>query len=182
MNRVQKIFFGFFPLLLIGTLTSACNHTRSYRYSDAPAGQVFLSPTPSFESSTFTKWNGQSSENNRIKYLLERMAISDERFIRNGETYDGKKVRRWLLYKMAHWVSEVNTAEEFVSRVAGYSQKTGDPYLVKQADGKIYSLQSLLKNELLAFDAHQEKIKPASVVSLLPTAVASAAVATSTSS
>jgi len=182
VSRAQKILFGFFPVLLIGTLASACNHTNSSRYSDAPAGQVFLNPNPNFEASTFTKWNGQSSENNRIKYLLERMAASEESFIRNGETHDGKQARMWFLYKMGHWVSGVNTAEEFVSRVAGYSQKTGDPYLVKQADGKIYSLQSLLKNELLAFDAHQEKIKTASAVSLSPTAVASAAVATSTSS
>ena len=182
MSQLQKILVGFLPILLISTFATACNHTRSCQHSDAPAGQIFLSPNPNFESSTFAKWNGQSSEKARIRYLLERMAASDEHFVRNGETHDGKQARIWLLYKMGHWVNGVDTAEDFVSRVATFSQKTGNLYLVQQADGQIYSLQSLLRNELSAFDDHQVKAKPVSVSSLSSTTVASTAVATSTSS
>lgn len=180
MSRAQKIFISFLPVVLIASLATGCS-TRC-RYYDAPAGQIFLSPHPDFEETSFAKWVGQSDQDDRIRYLLERLANSNGRFIRNGRAHDGKKARLWLLYKMGHWVDHVSTAEDFVSRVASFSQKTGQPYLMESSDGQIYSLGSVLKNELTAFDDYQKKLKVSQHPLSATTAVASTAVATKTSS
>lgn len=99
------------------------------------------------------------SELNKVQYLLDRLAQSNVRFIRNGERYDGKVARQWFLYKMTHWVRRVKTAQEFITRVTGFSQKTGKPYLVEFPDGQIYSLKSILYNELTALQGHLSKLK-----------------------
>ena len=181
MSRLRQFFFVSFPILFIISLNTGCLHTGAHRYNEAPAGQVFLSPNPRFEDATFSRWTGASSERDRIRYLLARVAASNDRFIRNGKIYDGKKARQWFLYKMSHWVDGVETAEDFIARVATFSQKTGQPYLVGQTDGQIYSLRSVLRNELFAFDTYQNKLK-AAPPPLSTTAVASAAVAATTSS
>lgn len=180
MSRGEKIFSNFLPVVLITALTAGCA-TRC-PYSEAPSGKVFLSPNPNFEETSFSKWIGHGEQNDRIRYLLERLGDSNDRFIRNGRAHNGKKARIWLLYKMGHWVEDVSTAEDFVSRVATYSQKTGKPYLVEDLNGQVYSLGSVLKNELTAFDNHQNKFRVSKLSLTGTTAVASAAVAATTSS
>lgn len=183
MSRVRKFFLGFLPVLFMTALASGCVHTRSARYSEALAGEVFLSPPPHFETGSVSPTTGLIRQDERIRYLLERVAGSDERFIRNGKVHNGKQARQWLLYKKGHWVNGVGTAEDFITRVASFSQKTGEPYLVKYSDGRTYSLASVLKNELSAFDQQQNRMRTARAqVSLSSTAVASTAVAASTSS
>jgi len=179
VSRARQFFLVSFPTLFLTVLNTGCLHTRPCQYSEAPPGQIFLSPHPNFEDAGFKRWDGAINEHARIKYLLERMALSNDRFIRNGHIHNGKKARQWFLYKMSYWVNGVGTAEDFVSRVATFSQKTGQPYLVEYTDGGIYSLGSVLKNELSAFDAQQNKLNE---LSISPTAVASTAVAASTSS
>lgn len=148
--RVSVVVFAF----LISTFNLSCVHGSKRQYSEAPSGQAFLSPSPDFQSlASLSKWSEPLNEQDKIGYLLERMAHSDDRFIRNGEIYDGKKARQWLLYKMFHWTQGVETADDFVNLVATYSQKTGSPYLVEFQDGKIYTLKSLLRNELTAFES-----------------------------
>ncbi len=181
MSRVLKFFLGFLPVLFITALVSGCVHTRASRYSEAPTGEVFLSPRPHVEAGSASQTTGLTHQDERIRYLLERVAASDERFIRNGKTHNGKQTRQWLLYKKGHWVSGIETAEDFVTRVASFSQKTGEPYLVEYSDGRTYSLASVLKNELSAFDQQQSKMR-AGQVSISSTAVASTAVVASTSS
>lgn len=193
MVRIQKVgFLAVAAIFSIATCGCACLRDSKYsQYSDAPSGVTFFSPNPSF-SEYASLSNLSVSEYDKIDYLLDRVAASDQRFIRNGEFHDGKIARRWLLYKMTHWVSGVGTAQDFVSRVASYSQKTGKPYLVKLPDGRLYSLSSVLKNELSLFEANLGKLEEfrkthppqqpsPTQVSLSPTAVATAAVATSTS-
>ena len=152
MRRLQKFFwFSSLTVFLIPTL--GCASTRSLRYPDAPQGQVFLAPAPRFDGAAFMeKWAGSEGESAKIRYLLDRIAGSRDTFIRNGNTHDGRTARRWLLYKLTHWVSGVQTAQDFVTRVASFSQKTGEPYLVRTQDGKIYSLESVLRNELSALE------------------------------
>jgi len=157
--QVQKFLLVVsFAIFLIPT---GCASTRSLGYLDAPQGQAFLSPLPHFEDSRFfQKWSGSTNENDKIRYLLNRIAASPNKFMRNGDKFDGRVARQWLLYKRTHWVSGgVKTAEDFISRVAAYSQKTGKPYLVEMPDGKIYSLASVLRNELSALENALLKIR-----------------------
>ena len=161
MTPAKQIIRVFFPALFSITLLAGCVTTRSCQYTEAPSGQI-LSPNPNFQDSS--KWAGSTDEMGRIRYLLERVASSDNHFIRNGETFDGKVARQWLLYKMGHWVNGgLKTADDFVTRVATFSQRTGQPYLVQFSDGQVYSLSSVLRNELFLFNNHQNKISPSAV-------------------
>ena len=185
MVRVREIaFVSFSALLLIFNSGCASLGKNQLNYSDAPASEIFLAVPPDFQSEvSLLKWSGKVSENEKISYLLDRIAASNYRFIRNGETYDGKITRRWLLYKMHQWVSDVDTAEKFVARVADGSQKTGQPYLVELSPGKFYSLKSVLRNELSLLEklmTHPEPIAPERGKTILSaTTIATAAVATS---
>ena len=149
-----------FSSVFLLSLHSGCVRTRAYQYSDAPVGQALLNPLPNFRDADFlAKWSQPVSEPDKIRYLLERVASSTNPFLRNGGTYNGKVARQWLLFKTNHWVSGVETADDFIVRVASFSQKTGKPYLVEIPPGKIYSLRSVLQNELAAFENFQAQIK-----------------------
>ena len=145
------------PLFLVLFLTLCPGCTSAYGRSSLQTGSqvsasTFLSPAPDLESPAFHR-EGVPTEQDKIRYLLERIASSKNRFVRNDETRDGRAARQWLLYKMADWVKGVKTAREFIDRVATYSLKTGKPYLVITPEGKTYPLRNILQNELNTFEA-----------------------------
>ena len=152
-------FFGLVLTALIFTSSSGCAVTPRPRISQPSfndADSRFLSPAPEFNSSEFySKWSGSLSEQDKIRYLLERVAGSKEKFVRNGQVFDGPQARLWLLYKLGHWVSGIKTADDFIARVASFSKKTGEPYGVEFPDGKSYSLKTVLSRELSAFEKNR---------------------------
>ena len=193
----RSILLGLFTTAFLYLVTGCATLGKGSApdYYDAPQNLLFAAPSlDPKDPATFAKWSGPVSENDKIRYLLDRIADCNYRFIRNGEVHDGKVARRWLLYKMTHWVEGVNTAQDFVTRVADRSQKTGKPYLVEFPDGRVYSLKSVFANELNAFEtglAEFRKIQQAPVptsisttsapVSFSPTAARTTAVAATTS-
>lgn len=191
MRPLRLIISILVPAFFVASLTG-CSRCRLYQYTDAPQGQALLNSSPNFEDVTsLAKWSAPVTEKEKIGYLLGRIAKSQHTFIRNGEPHDGKTARQWFLYKMAHWVDDVDTAEDFVARVASYSQRTGEPYLVQFPDGHVYSLKSVLANEISNLTdriSHLKSVPDRALtqqptqISLTPAAVASTAVAASTSS
>ena len=152
------LILGFFSLLGAGCASSQ-NSLHSSAL-DTPTPQMFLSPAQDFESPAFlSRWSGRLSERDKIHYLLSRIAASRDQYFRNGAAHSGKAARRWFLYKSAHWVSGIQGAGDFIERCASFSMKTGRPYQVRLSDGKIYSLNSVLKNELRAFEKHNLRIR-----------------------
>lgn len=153
-----KIWLVALPAVLLVSGCTSIPKSSSHQHSDVPLGQFLLAPSPNFQSSEFSKrWNGSITEQDKIRYLLERIGSCNNRFIRNGQIHNGLYARQWLLYKLGHWVSGVETAEDFVNRVAAFSQKTGRAYLV-ECDGKNYSLKSVLQSELAAFEKNRISI------------------------
>ena len=156
LKKFFLVSFSAVFLTLAGGCTSLPRSQQSVHNASALPEQFLLTPEPDFSSVEFSsRWAGDITERDKIRYLLERVASSDIQFIRNGRAYDGPKARQWLLYKMDHWVRRVETAEDFVTRVASSSQKTGKPYLVKLPEGKVYSLKSVLQRELAAFESYR---------------------------
>lgn len=153
MRFTRTLFLLSLPLGLLSLF--GCAHVSASSYQEAPPGQL-LSPPPNFDTANFSvQWPRPLSERDKINYLLDRIAHSENQFIRNSEIYDGKAARGWFLYKRAHWVQgEVGTAEDFIKRVTTFSQKTGKLYLVKSSEGEIFTVRSVLKNELSALEAH----------------------------
>ena len=152
-------FFGLALIALFSLSSSGCAVTPRSRISQPSfndADSRFLSPAPEFSSSEFhLKWPGSLSEQDKIRYLLERIAGSKEKFVRNGQVFEGSQARLWLLYKLGHWVNGVKTADDFIARVASFSKKTGELYVVEFSDGKNYSLKTVLSYELSAFEKNR---------------------------
>lgn len=185
------------PLLFLSAGSASAGNGKQAKL-DAPAERLFSSPILNLEDPQMrAKWSGEVNEQDKIRFLLDRIAASDYRFIRNGKTHSGRVTRQWLLYKMTHWVKGVRSARDFVARVANGSQKTGKPYLVEFPDGRVYSLQSVLANELSTFEKGLVEIKQrnaltppvpsphptaSSQISLSSTVVAASAVASTSTS
>lgn len=86
-------------------------------------------------------------EKARIEYLLERLSKTAYNLLRNGETHDSKKAVLLMRYKWAKFKSEVNTAEDFVEKIAAGSRHSGEPYYVK-ANNRYYLVKDVLFYEL----------------------------------
>ena len=72
------------------------------------------------------------SERQRIEALLDHVEhLPGARFIRNGSEYDAPSAARYLRHKWGE--VSVNTAEEFITRVASTSSSSGQPYRIKLA-------------------------------------------------
>jgi hypothetical protein len=155
MRQIWLIFLRSFVFPVFLLVIQGCARTPVNNHYANSASDVFLSPQPHFQSyrlrfpaPTFT------TEQYKIRYLLDRIRDSDNSFLRNGDAHNGKDASRWLGYKMVRWVESVHTAEDFVNRVAAFSQKTGRPYLVRCSDGQVYPLKNILRTELRALENH----------------------------
>jgi hypothetical protein len=155
MRRAEWISLTIFITLFLTHLTHSADASSS-RPPDEPqgtSGPVFLRPSPNFDSPSFSaRWSGAQSEKDKIRYLLDRIGNSKQRFIRNGSVYDGAKARQWFLFKIARFSGQPKTAEDFIRNVSSKSMKTGEPYRVQFPDGKTYPLGEVLQNELTAFE------------------------------
>jgi hypothetical protein len=88
-------------------------------------------------------------EQSRIEHLIRYVeAHRDMKFIRNGSEYDCDDAAKFLRGKLEAMGREVNTAREFIERIASKSSMSGEPYHVKFADGKMMLASQFLGDEL----------------------------------
>ncbi len=129
-------------------------HDRKIAYP-AP---VFLDPSPSPETSPqfahalADEPSSRNYEQARIEYLLERIHKSPYNFIRNGRRYNGSRAWIHIKWKYLRNRDRVETAEDFIQRVATHSKTSGERYLMELDNRTRYPLASLLANELDLFD------------------------------
>lgn len=90
-------------------------------------------------------------EKHRIEYLLERLGRSSYNFVRNGEAHDSRKAVLLMRYKWVKYGSEVQTAEDFVEKIASGSRTSGSPYYMK-ANKRYYLVKDVLFFELDQLD------------------------------
>jgi hypothetical protein len=91
---------------------------------------------------------GQLSERDKIEALIAHVeGLQDAVFIRNGEEADAKKAAEFLRRKWVT-VSGVNTAKDFINKVASISSHSGEPYMIRFKDGKEVKSGEYLSAEL----------------------------------
>ena len=77
------------------------------------------------------------TEDQRIEALLTQLAAQqDLRFIRNGSDYDAATAVKFLRGKWDRQRADIKTVHDFVEKVASKSSTTGQPYLIRLADGR----------------------------------------------
>lgn len=79
----------------------------------------------------------QLTENQKIEMLIKRVAeLKDAKFIRNGKAHDAKAAADHLRKKWDYAKKEVKTARDFIEKIATKTYTTGQPYLIRFADGR----------------------------------------------
>lgn len=105
-----------------------------------------------------------TTEEGKIDYLLERLRHSQLVFMRNRVEYTGPQSAGFLRWKLDRWktrhYAKINTAQEFVDRIAGGSKVSGQPYAVVLKDGSRHDLKSVLQNELDALESCLKQFPP----------------------
>jgi hypothetical protein len=69
-----------------------------------------------------------------IQYLLESIGQSQCVFVRNGETHVATEAESHLRMKYRNGKFWVNSAEQFIKRIASKSSWSGDPYYIDCPD------------------------------------------------
>jgi hypothetical protein len=90
-----------------------------------------------------------------VDALLTRLEKSECRFQRNGEWYESQKAREHLERKLAYlerW-GTLESAEQFIEKVASGSSVSGEPYFVQCGTSKAVPSAEWLTEQLKALRA-----------------------------
>ena len=92
------------------------------------------------------------SETAKIQYLITSVeALEGAKFIRNGREYDARASSAHLRLKLKLAGDKVKTAEDFIKLCASKSSITGEPYLMRLADGTTVKSEVFFRNKLNTF-------------------------------
>lgn len=85
-----------------------------------------------------------------IRHLIDFVAASGCSFVRNGDPHEPKAAAEHLLMKYGKAKSRVDTAEDFIDKVASRSYLTGNPYSVRCPGKPEITTRAWLEGELRA--------------------------------
>jgi Family of unknown function (DUF5329) len=90
----------------------------------------------------------------RIERLIRHVADQREvAFVRNGTPYPPGEAAQFLRAKFARMGEHVGSAVQFIEQIASRSSTTGQPYLIRFADGRTQPVAQFLGDELRRMDA-----------------------------
>jgi hypothetical protein len=85
-----------------------------------------------------------------ILYVESR---TDVAFVRNGTAYTSRDAATFLRGKMDRMGRGVTTAQQFVEQIASKSSTSGEPYMIRHADGRVEHSAKFLGEELKRMEA-----------------------------
>jgi hypothetical protein len=88
-----------------------------------------------------------------VDYLISYVEKSGLRFVRSGREHTAVEGAAHLRMKLDRSGGRVNSAEDFITRVASKSYLTGSSYLVKTSDGRTYPTGPWLTDALAKYRA-----------------------------
>ncbi len=89
------------------------------------------------------------SEAAKIHYLIASVeTLEGAKLIRNGREYDTRAASDHLRLKLKVTGDKVKTAEDFITLCASKSSITGEPYLMRFADGTTVKSEVFFRNKL----------------------------------
>jgi hypothetical protein len=90
-----------------------------------------------------------TAEKGKIEALIRQVEVlQGAKFVRNGKSYDSADAAKFLRGKWDAKAKEIETAEDFIQKIASASSTSGQPYLIRFADGRVVKCADYLK-ELL---------------------------------
>ncbi len=94
------------------------------------------------------------AEEEKIETLIRTIeTLKDAVFMRNGREYESAQAADHLRTKWRFARSRIKTARAFIIHVAARSSRTGEPYLIRFADGREVTSDQFLEAELERLEA-----------------------------
>ncbi len=94
------------------------------------------------------------AEEEKIETLIRTIeTLKDAVFMRNGREYESALAAEHLRTKWRFARSRIKTARAFIIHVAARSSRTGEPYLIRFADGREVTSDQFLEAELERLEA-----------------------------
>jgi len=93
---------------------------------------------------------GATESEREIEYLLQYLANSGCTFIRNGDKHDSAEAADHMRLKYSRGKRYVDSAEQFIERLATESSWSGDPYTVT-CDGTTQTSAQWLHRALVEY-------------------------------
>jgi hypothetical protein len=94
-----------------------------------------------------------AAEQARIDRLIAYVeACKDMKFVRNGSDYSCEDAAKFMRGKMKAMGEHVTSAQQFIDQIASKSSTTGQPYMIRFADGKTVPSAQFLGEELKRMD------------------------------
>ncbi|MGZ8436632.1 MAG: DUF5329 family protein [Candidatus Binatia bacterium] len=88
-------------------------------------------------------------EKQKIEALIKQVGdLKEAKFVRNGSTYEPATAVRFLRGKWNANKADINSARDFIEKVATKSGTSGKPYLMRYSDGKEIPSREFLLAEL----------------------------------
>lgn len=117
---------------------------------------LFLTATP-WTSCVFAQIAG-GPEKQKIEALITRVGgLKDAKFVRNGSTYGPSSAVRFLRGKWEANAAAVNTAQDFIDKIASVSGTSNKPYLIRFNDGKEITSREFLMAELRKIEPRTQR-------------------------
>ena len=85
-------------------------------------------------STTAAESAAQSESAAAIEYLLDSVAASDLKFMRNGKAHTGAEAAEHMRRKYKHFDDRIQSADDFIDLAATKSMLSGKKYTVRSAD------------------------------------------------
>ena len=82
--------------------------------------------------------------------------MNDAKFVRNGTFYDANTAATFLRRKWEANQSQVNTAYDFIEKIASLSSTSGKPYIIRFKDGDEANSRDVLLTALKKIEAAEE--------------------------
>lgn len=89
------------------------------------------------------------TEEQKITHLITFIRnLKGAIFVRNGDEHTAQAAADHLQMKREKAGARVKTAEEFIDKIASKSSMSGELYMIRFANGKVFPCQMVLSNEL----------------------------------
>jgi hypothetical protein len=102
-------------------------------------------------------WAGDvmpEAERARVERLIVYVeSRSDVAFVRNGTAYSSRDAASFLRGKMDRMGRGVTSAQQFIEQIASKSSTSGEPYMIRHADGRMEQSAKFLGEELKRMEA-----------------------------
>lgn len=151
-------------ILLFGLLALAGPGCAGASYRLAAPGSLpqplpneDIQKSPYFSELNREYGKGLSYEQAKIRYLLGHTSRSKFLFVRMNRVYDGERTAEHLRKKYRQRLDQVQTAQDFINKVASISTGWGRPYLALPGDGLAYPTGDILNYELRRLETFMDE-------------------------